>query len=29
VKRPRIEDTYALHYEAWLAQRQPVIWATS
>jgi len=29
VKRPRIEDTYALHYEAWLTQRKPVIWAAS
>ena len=29
VKRPRIEDLYASHYEAWLAQRKPVIWAAS
>jgi len=29
VKRPRIEDLYAMHYEAWLAQHKPVIWATS
>ncbi len=27
VKRPRIEDSYASHYEAWMAQRKPVIWA--
>ena len=27
VKRPRIEDTYASHYEGWLAQRKPVVWA--
>ncbi|MFM2276404.1 MAG: hypothetical protein RL211_2276 [Pseudomonadota bacterium] len=29
VKRSRIEDTYAHHYEAWLTQRQPVIWVDS
>jgi long-chain acyl-CoA synthetase len=26
VKRPRIEDTYASQYEAWLGQHQPVVW---
>ena len=27
VKRNRIEDTYARHYERWEASRQPVVWS--
>jgi long-chain acyl-CoA synthetase len=26
VKRMRIEEAYASHYEAWLGQRKPVVW---
>ncbi len=29
VKRPRIEDTYASHYEGWLKQRKPIVWAAA
>jgi long-chain acyl-CoA synthetase len=28
VKRMRIEEAYAGHYEEWLAMRKPVVWAT-
>jgi long-chain acyl-CoA synthetase len=28
VKRMRIEEAYASHYENWLGQRKPVVWAT-
>jgi long-chain acyl-CoA synthetase len=28
IKRMRIEEAYASHYEEWLAQRKPVVWAT-
>ncbi|OYV00558.1 MAG: AMP-binding acetyl-CoA synthetase [Burkholderiales bacterium PBB5] len=27
VKRNRVEELFARHYEAWVAQRQPVVWA--
>lgn len=27
VKRPKVEAFYAPHYAAWLARRQPVVWA--
>jgi len=27
VKRMRIEEAYASHYDAWLAQHQPVVWS--
>ena len=26
VKRNRVEDAYDQQYEAWLAQRKPVVW---
>ncbi len=28
VKRPRIEEAYASHYAAWVAQQNPVVWTT-
>jgi long-chain acyl-CoA synthetase len=28
VKRMRIEEAYSSHYETWLGQRKPVVWAT-
>ena len=28
VKRMRIEEAYSSHYENWLGQRKPVVWAT-
>jgi long-chain acyl-CoA synthetase len=28
VKRMRIEEAYSSHYENWLSQRKPVVWAT-
>jgi long-chain acyl-CoA synthetase len=27
VKRARIEESYGGHYEQWLAQHKPVVWA--
>jgi len=27
VKRPKIEDVYAVHFNAWLLQKTPVVWA--